>query len=97
VSRKDPRRVLMVPLEPALRDRLRAMARGRSMGDQARVLVGRALEGDLPDVAGFAHGPCLPVQMPKRDRARLEAMAQVRGLSPEALAAGLLAQALEAA
>jgi len=94
VSRKDPRRVLMVPLSAELRAALRAEARGRSLGDRVRRLMGPALAGEVPEVDVPGTGGCLPVQLPKRDRARLAALAQARGIAPERLCAGLLARSL---
>ncbi|SFD88825.1 hypothetical protein [Roseivivax sediminis] len=85
MSRKDPRRTLRVPLSAAALDALRA-ARGRSLADALR----RRAEAHAGPVPRPGHPVRrLPLQLPKRLRARIEALADETGRSPEDLLAGI--------
>ncbi|MCV6584616.1 MAG: hypothetical protein OIF47_03705 [Marinibacterium sp.] len=90
MSRKDPRRRLILRLTLGQIAQLRRDARGRSLGDAARRQIAQRLaDGALPDaVDGAQRG--LPVQLPRRLLAGLHARARALGIRPEDLAARLL-------
>lgn len=97
MSRKDPRRLMLLPLDAAMLAALRARRRpGRSLADVAR----RLLQETAP-VTGLPIptpiGPPirhLPLQLPARLRLALAARATDHRLTPEELAARLLAASL---
>lgn len=106
MSRKDHRRVLMVPLSGAEIAWLRGRARGRSLGDALRRTVQSALEGgamgwtdDTCDraAASAATGTAmrlLPLQLPRGTRLALGDLARELGWSRGATVRCLLAAAM---
>lgn len=86
MSRKDPRRRMMVPLSSGERDALRSVARGGSLGDALRRVVQQAIlkqqdmivEGDVMCVDVLLKDVTrgLPLQLPPKTRAQLQRSAR---------------------
>lgn len=91
MSRKDPRRALLVPLDAAGLAALRSLSRGGSLGDAVRRIAERHA-GPVP-AAPAAPVRRLPVQLPRDLRARIEAGAASAGRAPADLLAGMVAAA----
>ncbi|ETX13584.1 hypothetical protein OCH239_09440 [Roseivivax halodurans JCM 10272] len=91
MSRKDPRRALLVPLDAKGVAALRAIARGGSLGDAVR----RVAERHSGPVRAAPVAPLrrLPVQLPRALLARIEASAAAAGRTPADLLAGMVAAA----
>ncbi len=94
MSRKDPRRALFVPLSGAALAHLRRAARGRSLADALR-RIAEEHAGPVPEDA--APRRYLPVQLPRRLRARLADRARAENRSTGDLLAGMVAAAQIAA
>ena len=91
MSRKDPRRALLVPLDAEGVAALRALSRGGSLGDAVRRLAERH-SGPVP-AAPSAPVRKLTVQLPRRLLARIDASAAAAGRTPADLLAGMVAAA----
>jgi len=89
MSRKDPRRILLVPVDARGMALLRVLARGGSLGNALRRLV------EQGGGAGQTGAPVryLPVQLPRRARAMVMALARIWGVSEAQAVAMLLAGA----
>lgn len=87
MSRKDPRRRLMVPLTAtqrhALREAVQRTGRRGSLADRLRqILVAELARGVADHGAVIAEGSGLPLQLPRPLRRQVEGLATVWGSSP---------------
>ncbi|SLN14136.1 hypothetical protein ROJ8625_00447 [Roseivivax jejudonensis] len=87
MSRKDPRRIVRVPLSAAAVSHLRAHARGRSLADALR-RIAEMHDGPVPPAAPRP-ARHLPVQMPPRLRARMSEAAARDGRTSADMLAGI--------
>ncbi len=93
MSRKDPRRRMMVPMSAQERVALRALAR-RGLGDALRrVVVQELVLGLAPQQLTTAQ-TALPLQLPRKTQQQLADLADLHGVSTAEIARQALAQHL---
>ncbi len=97
MSRKDPRRRIVVPVSLEQRNLLRAAVtrsgRKGSLADQLRRIVTVELAKGLEDLGEQAYaGSGLPLQLPQKIRSKIDLLARDWGKSPSYVVQQALAQ-----